>query len=273
MPQGDEDAMNLRVGIVQPSPAFGEVEKNISMTLDLMSPHAADLWVLPELFASGYQFRSAGEARELAEPVPDGVTTQALAAYARKKNCFLIAGLPELAGECVYNAAVLVGPDGFVARYRKIHLFYEEVLHFAPGDLPFEVVDLGIAKVGMMICFDHLFPESARSLALQGAEIIAHPANLVLPDLAQRTMSVRALENGVFTITANRVGTEARTSESLTYTGQSQIVDPKGSPVICLSKTRVEAAVVDVDIAAAADKAITKHNHKLNDRRPHLYRL
>ncbi|MCK5245450.1 acyltransferase, partial [Candidatus Bipolaricaulota bacterium] len=99
------------------------------------------------------------------------------------------------------------------------------------------------------------------------------PANLVLPDLAQRTMSTRALENGVYTATANRVGTEARTNESLTYTGQSQIVDPNGEVLVRLSQDQVEVAVVEIDIAVARDKAITAHNDKLGDRRPDLYRL
>lgn len=262
----------MRIGIVQSSPVFGEVEKNITDCLDLMSSHAADLWVLPELFATGYQFLSPDESRELAEPVPSGVTTQALAAYAAGNECSIVAGLPELDGDNVYNAAILVGPDGFLARYRKIHLFYEEKINFAPGDQPFAVVDIGIAKIGMMVCFDHLFPESARSLALQGADIIAHPANLVLPDLAQRTMSIRALENGVYTATANRVGTEARGDESLTYTGQSQVVAPNGDVLVRLPQNQVEVAVVEIDIARARDKAITKHNDKLGDRRPNLYR-
>jgi len=184
-----------------------------------------------------------------------------------------VAGLPEIDGDNVYNAAVLVGPNGFLAHYRKIHLFYEEKINFTPGDLPFPVIDIGIAKVGMMVCFDHLFPESARSLTLQGADVIAHPANLVLPDLAQRTMSIRALENGVYTATANRVGTEARTDESLTYTGQSQVIAPDGEALVRLSQDKVEVAVVEIDVMKARDKAITVHNDKLGDRRPDLYQL
>ncbi|MCK5827528.1 acyltransferase [Candidatus Bipolaricaulota bacterium] len=261
----------MRIGIVQSSPVFGEIEKNIAACLDLTSSHSADLWVLPELFATGYQFLNAAEARELAEPIPGGVTTRALIAYAAENECFVVAGLPEIDGDKVFNSSVLVGPDGFLARYRKIHLFYEEKIHFTPGNLPFAVVDIGIAKVGMMVCFDHLFPESARSLALQGAEVICHPANLVLPNLAQRTMSIRALENGVFTATANRVGTEARNSESLTYTGQSQVIDPNGEPLVRLSQENVEVAVVKLDISMARDKAITKHNDKLGDRQTVLY--
>ncbi|MBE0635749.1 acyltransferase [Candidatus Bipolaricaulota bacterium] len=261
----------MNIGIVQSSPVFGEVEDNLVDCFDLMASQSADLWVLPELFATGYQFLSPDEARALAEPVPSGKTTQALIACAAKNACFVVAGLPEVDGVNVYNTSVLVGPDGFLSRYRKIHLFYEEKLHFSPGDLPFAVVDIGIAKVGMMICFDHLFPESARSLALQGADVICHPANLVLPDLAQRTMSIRALENGIYTATSNRIGTEARADESLTYTGHSQVVGPDGEALVRLSQDLVEVAVVEIDIAKARNKAITKHNDKLGDRRPDYY--
>ena len=261
----------MRIGIVQSSPEFGAVQANLAFVMEAMQPQVADLWVLPELFATGYQFLSPEETRSFAEPVPDGPTTRALLEFAERAQCHIVAGLPEVDGDRVYNASVLVGPTGLLARYRKVHLFYEEKLNFSPGNLPFAVTDIGSARVGMMICFDHLFPESARSLALQGADVIAHPANLVLPDLAQRTMSIRALENGVFTATANRVGTEARGAESLTYTGQSQVIAPSGEILVRLDKTSVDVAVVEIDLESARDKAITKHNDKLEDRRPGLY--
>ena len=263
----------MRIGIVQSSPVFGAIERNIADGLDLMSSQSADLWVLPELFASGYQFKGAEEARALAEPIPAGPTSQALIEYASRTKSYIVAGLPELDGDAVYNASVLVGPEGYIARYRKVHLFYEEKLNFSPGNLPFGIVDIGIAKIGMMICFDHLFPESARSLALQGADIICHPANLVLPDLAQRTMAIRALENGVFTATANRIGTEHRGTEALTYTGQSQIIAPDGVVLCRLSEDSIGVHVLEIDVVRARKKSITKHNDKFGDRRPGLYRL
>jgi len=263
----------MRIGIAQTSPAFGERARNIEDTLGLIGRERADLWVLPEFFASGYQFASASEARELAEAVPDGPTTRALIEHAVGQGFFIVAGLPERDGDRVYNSAVVVGPDGFVACYRKVHLFCHEKEFFAPGDRSFPVIDVGFARVGVMVCFDHLFPESARSLALQGADVIAHPANLVLPDLAQRTMTIRALENGVFTATANRVGTESRTDETLTYTGQSQIVDPGGNVIARLSETDVGVFVAEIDVERARDKRITDFNDVLADRRPDQYRL
>ena len=263
----------MRLGIVQTSPEFGARKSNIEQAFARMDLGTADLWVLPELFATGYQFASREEAWTLSEQIPEGETTRALAGYAQKTGCHLVAGLAERDGDRLYNSAVLVGPEGFVARYRKIHLFYKETLHFDAGNLPFSVVDLGFARVGMMVCFDHLFPESARSLALLGADIICHPANLVMPDLAQRTMTVRALENGVFAATANRIGTEARTEESLTFTGRSQIVAPDGTLLAQASAGHGQIETVEIDAMAARTKALTQFNDKLADRRVDLYQL
>jgi len=263
----------MQLGIAQTAPTFGERDRNIRVALEGLTEEGADLWVLPEFFATGYQFTSREEVAALAEPIPGGPTTRALAGFCRDQACHLVAGLPEASQEVVYNAAVLVGPDGYVSHYRKIHLFGEEKRFFAPGDRPFSVHEIGPIRVGIMICFDHLFPESARSLALQGADVIAHPANLIIPDLAQRTMTVRALENGVFTATANRVGEEARSETILHYTGQSQIVSPRGEVLVRLSPDRPETAVVEIEPAEARTKRITSRNDKLADRRPELYSL
>lgn len=263
----------MRIGVAQTSPLFGERAANTRRALELLSSEAANLWVLPEFFATGYQFTSKDEARALAELIPDGPTTAALASFCRDQSCFVAAGLPEISGDRQFNASVLVGPDGFIASYRKIHLFGDESLYFDFGDRPFEVADIGPARVGMMICFDHLFPESARSLSLLGADVIVHPANLILPDLAQRTMTIRALENGVFTATANRVGEEARSDTVLHYTGQSQIISPRGEILARLSPDREEIAVVEIDPTSARSKRITSRNDKHADRRPDLYRL
>ena len=118
--------------------------------------------------------------------------------------------------------------------YRKTHLFAEEKKWFDPGDTGFQVFDMGQVKIGVMICFDWWFPESARVLALKGADIFCHPANLVMPQ-CQRVMPAHSLLNGVFTITANRVGTEERGGKApLQFTGKSQIVDPRGEVLVKL---------------------------------------
>jgi predicted amidohydrolase len=124
----------------------------------------------------------------------------------------------------------------------------------------------------MMICFDHFFPESARTLALNGAEIIAHPSNLVMPVYAQLTMRTRALENGVFTVTANRVGTESRIpGKTLRYTGESQIVSPSGEILARSPAEGEDIQVVAIDPADARDKALNPFNDRVADRRPDYY--
>ena len=263
----------MRIGYLQFCPQFGEVEGNLRRARELLGDKRADLWVLPELFSTGYQFISRAEAQRLAEPVPTGPTTRALLAWARERGCYFAAGLAELTRQGVYNSAVLVGPEGLLLLYRKAHLFHREKEHFLPGDTGFQVAEVGGGKVGLMVCFDHLFPEAARTLALKGAQLIAHPANLVLPGLAQLTMRVRALENRVFTVTANRVGEERRGDEVLKFTGQSQIVSPRGEVLASSGEDVEEAVAVEVELGEATDKQITPFNHLFSDRRVDLYEL
>ena len=263
----------MKVGCVQLTPLFGRPAENVARAQEMFRGAGADLLVLPELFTTGYLFADREEAWSLSEPVPDGPSTRSLLAAAREEGLLLCFGIAERSGERLYNSSVLLGPEGVLLVYRKVHLFCAEKEHFAPGDRSFPVTDIGACRVGTMVCFDHLFPESARSLALQGTDMIAHPANLVLPDLAQQTMAIRALENRVFTATANRVGAESRTGETLVYTGCSQVVGPDGEVLVRLSNDRVETAVVGIDVERARDKRITRWNDVLADRRPDQYRL
>src|SRR5439155_17938975 len=170
-----------------------------------------------------------------------------------------------------YNSAMLVGPAGVKAVYRKLHLFEREQEWFSPGDLALEVHRVGPARVGMLICFDWRFPEAARVLALQGADVIAHPSNLVFPN-AQEAMRVRALENRLYTVTANRTGTETRPGGRVPFTGRSQVVDPHGEVVARASKTGAVAMAVDCDLALARDKRLTARTPLFSNRRPAFYR-
>ena len=237
----------------------------------VLSGQSADLFVLPELFTTGYQFVSREEAIALAENIPDGKTSQALLQLAKKINAVIVAGIAEREGDAVYNSALIVGPDGFIGRYRKAHLFDTEKEIFQPGNIPFKVFDLGFARVGIMICFDWRFPETARTLALQGADIIAHPANLVLQHCPQ-AMITRSLENGLFTVTADRGGIEERIlGQPLKFMGQSQVVDPLGNVLYRASLTEEEVHVVEIDIDLARNKYLNPNNHIFEDRRADLY--
>ena len=262
----------MRVGFLQFAPKFGEKEWNVKRIEEFLAQKDADLWVLPELCTTGYQFTKKSELLELAEPVARGPSIQALLRFAREKHTYLVLGFAERDGENLYNSAAVLGPEGVLGVYRKVHLFFQERHWFSPGNLPFSVVKIKGVPVGVMICYDHMFPEAARVLALKGAWILAHPANFVLPGLGQLTMRVRALENRVFAVTANRVGTEARAEPALTFTGMSQIVSPKGEILATAGKETEEAVVVEINPAEAEDKYLTPLNHIFRDRRPEFYR-
>ncbi len=259
-----------RVAIVQNDPSFGAKQQNVTQCLTMMRQVKADLYVLPELFAAGYNFIDKNEARQLAETFPGGYTHQQINNFASQQRCFVVYGFPELAGEEVYNSAAIVGHEGSIGLYRKVHLYDREKLFFAAGDLGFQVFDTTFGKIGIMICFDWYFPESARTLALKGAQIIAHPANLVLPNCPD-CMPTRCLENRVFAATANRVGTEDRGGHSLRFIGKSQITSPRGEILCRAPDGRAEIAVLDVEPSLADDKNLNTHNHLLKDRRPETY--
>ena len=161
-------------------------------------------------------------------------------------------------------------PDGALTNYRKLHLFSRETELFEPGDAEPPVIETPAGRVGMMICFDWLFPETARILALKGAQIIAHPSNLVL-DYCQRAMYCRCIENAVFIITANRIGTEDRAGRSLTFTGASQILDTEGATLASAPPDAESIEIVEIDPWRADEKRITEYNDRLKDRRSELY--
>jgi predicted amidohydrolase len=261
----------MRVGYYQNNPEFGKVAENLDRIAAALETAAADLLVLPELCASGYQFVSTEEVRDLAEPVPSGRTTKRLLDLAKHRQMVIVAGLPEQAGTTFYNSAVAVGPQGFIGCYRKTHLFFEETLFFTPGDTGFHVWDIGPAKIGVMICFDWYYPEAARTLALKGADIICHPSNLVLPNCPD-SMPVRCLENRVFAVTCNRTGSEARQGKArLTYIGSSEIVSPRGAILHRAPRDQEALCVVEIDPAEARNKSVTPYNDLLRDRRESLY--
>jgi len=262
----------MKIAVIQFRPEFGRPEENLEAIFRLAGERRADLLVLPELCTTGYQFTGRAEARRLAEDL-DGPSLRRLAGLAGGCGGVVVAGFAERQGEDLFNSAAVVGADGVLGVYRKTHLFYREKEFFQPGDSGFSVFDIGGVKLGVMICFDWFFPEAARSLALAGAQVIAHPANLVLP-WCQRAMPIRALENRVFTVTANRVGSEQRwPGEPLLFTGASLVAAPDGR---VLAQGPEEGEVVleaEIDPGQARDKRVTRLNDVLADRRPELYFL
>jgi predicted amidohydrolase len=260
----------MRVAAVQFQPRFGLVEENIARAGDLMNASRADLYVLPELCFSGYTFESYDEALALSEPATSGFSIESMKNLSSGLDAAVVFGFPEKAPEGLYNSCAFVSPEGQIKVYRKLHLFMYEKDWFLPGDGPLEPVEFRGCRIGMMICFDWIFPETARTLALKGAHLISHPANLVLP-YCQEAMITRCLENRVFAVTANRTGEEARGGRRNVFTGQSQIISPKGKILYRGSNNKDEAGFADIDYKESEDKAVNVKNNLWADRRPQFY--
>ncbi|HTW91231.1 MAG TPA: nitrilase-related carbon-nitrogen hydrolase [bacterium] len=271
----------MRVGLMQFAPQRGDVGANLDRIGRALAGVRADLIVLPELCTSGYLFASRADIARLAEPVPGGSTCATMAVFSRERETAIVWGMAESAGGSIYNSAIMVTPHGEFHVYRKAHLFADEKDIFDPGDSPFPVVDLclpsrsgrgngEVTKVGMLVCFDHFFPEAARSLALHGAQIVCHPSNLVM-EYAHTNTVTRAVENRVFWILANRTGSETLDEKTLAFNGASQIVAPDGKLLARAGPDTEEVVIVDIDPARALDKMVTPRNDLFHDRRTDLY--
>jgi predicted amidohydrolase len=261
----------MKAGFYQFEPLFGNKERNIEKVLHVLKDVDADLIVLPEFFATGYQFISRDEVDHLCEYIPQGFTTEKLAELSSSKGMYIVAGLPEKHGDKFFNSAILTGPEGYIGTYRKTHLFFEENLWFTPGDTGFKVFHTAVGRIGIMICFDWIFPESMRTLALKGAEVVAHPSNLVLP-YCPSAMPVRCLENRVYAVTANRIGTENRKEgQTLNFIGTSQIVSPDSSVCVKAPEKAESLEIKDITLEKANDKSLNAFNDLFRDRRPGMY--
>ena len=266
----------MKAGFLQFKPEFGKPEKNIERIKELVYDAEFDLLVLPELANTGYLFTDKSELEDLSEEIKGSRFCGELKKICSEKNSYIVAGISERSGNNFYNSSVLVSPDGEIFTYRKIHLFDREKLWFTPGNTPLQVHEISIRKhgkikIGMMICFDWIFPETARTLALKGAQIICHPSNLVM-SYCQTAMFTRALENHVYTVTANRTGTEIRSGIKLTFTGESVVVNPRGKYLCKGGKDNDEICIAEIVPNEALNKNITQSNDLFEDRREEFYK-
>jgi len=266
-----------KVAAIQFNPVIGKPRENLERIcawLDEAAAKGVNLAVFPEAALSGYVFDERSEAFSIAEPIPGPSSRKFEEKCAELKIC-AVTGLLERDGDRLFNAAILCGPDGMIGRYRKTHLPFLGVDRFAtPGDLPLRVQDTSAGRVGVMICYDQRFPEVARCLALEGADIITLPTNWPVgaesaPEFILRT---RALENRVFLIGANRVGTE----RGARFIGRSCILDPAGNRLAEADADSEIMLQADIDPMKARQKRLVIEKGKfemdtVGDRRPDLY--
>jgi len=259
--------MKIKAGFIQFEPTLGNLEKNIQSISNLLQKAKhSDLIVIPELANTGYNFESKEQAFNLAAEIGDSDYINFLEGQAKNLNTYIVSGFHEKEGSKLYNTSVLIGPNGYINKYRKIHLFLNEFDFFEKGNLGLPVFDIGFCKIGMLICFDWIFPEVWRILAMKGADIICHPSNLVLP-YAQQAVPVHGMINRTFNITANRYGTE----RGVKFSGQSIISDPFGKILYKATTDKDEVKILELDLNQSRNKQITERNHAFDDRRPETY--
>ena len=231
----------------------------------------ADLVVLPELFSTGYELNIVGpHVPELAEPV-DGPTVRALQDAARAGNCYVVAGLAlayDMAG-VPFNSSVVIDRQGeLLGTYDKQHLWALERFYFRSGcDCP--VFDTDFGRIGVMICYDMGFPEVARMLALQGADLILCPSAWCQEDMDVWDVNApaRALENTAFVAAVNRYGVE----DQLVMPGHTKACNPRGHVVAELAEEAEGVLHVELDLNEVVD--YRQRSPYLRDRRPDLYDL
>ena len=272
----------VRVACCQFAPVVGDRSGNLARGADLIGRAArdgADLVVLPELASSGYVFETRAEARSLADRYDGGAAPALWTRLARDLGIHIVGGFCEDAGGALHNAAAVVGPDGPVGLFRKVHLWGDENLFFAPGDLGFPVFATPLGTLGVAICYDGWFPETYRTLALAGAELVCVPTNWVpIPGqdpqreaMANVLTMAAAHSNSICIAAADRVGTE----RGQPFIGQSLIVDHTGWPQAGpASATGEEILFADLDLAATKRaRCWNDFNHPLRDRRAEAYHL
>jgi predicted amidohydrolase len=281
---GDRRASPARVAVVQCDAQVGldHRDDNVRRGLDLAARAADDgatLIVLPELCATGYAFATRAEAYAHAEDVPSGDTVRVWEEFARARGVHLVGGLVERDGVRLYDTAVLVGPNGYVGRYRKTHLWNTEKLWFTPGDLGCPVFDTPIGRIGLLVCWDIWFPEVPRLLALQGADIICSSNNWVwtpppIFDSSGRCMATyltmtAAHVNNVVIAAANRIGTD----RDARFLGCSLIAGTNGWPIGEVAGSDEERILTaDIDVVASRSAPIWNNlNDLVRDRRTDLY--
>jgi len=271
----------VRIAAVQMDVKLADREGNLARMLaklETAAKEGAAVVVFPECALPGYCFEGLDEARPHAETIP-GPATKAFTAACKKLSVHAVFGMLEADGERIFNACVVVGPDGVVGTYRKVHLPFLGIDMFTtPGDKQFAVHEIQAGgqslRVGMNICYDGSFPEAARVMALQGADIILLPTNWPPGSecMAGCVVNARAMENHIYYLAVNRVGTE----RGFRFIGMSKICAPGGHVLAEAAHEDECLLYAEIDPAKARNKHQVRvpGKHEINrvaDRRPEMY--
>ncbi len=261
----------MRLATIQWCPAYAAVDQNVATINNYITAVDADVIVFPELSTSGYFFTQRQDLRRVAESV-NGHNISSIAATAEQCQKTVVCGFAELDGEKLYNSALICVPGKPPTVYRKTHLFYKETLCFDEGNTGFFVTPLEHlgCTMGTMICYDWRFPESARTLALKGADVIVCPSNLVT-HVWRMAMPVRALENKVTLAVANRTGSEEVAGETITFNGQSVIYNAFGNTIASATAEEITVCIAEIDPEESREKKFNSINDIFADRRPEFY--
>jgi predicted amidohydrolase len=218
-----------RVAAIQYEPTLGEKEKNVSGLLHLVeeaAQHEARLIVLPEMATTGYCWESRAEIAPYVEPVP-GPTSDRFQQLATHYGCYIAISLPEVdpATNVNYICMALIGPQGLIGKYRKIHSYLSEPRWARDGDLGIPVWETPIGRLTGLICQDAAYFEAARIPALHKADVLLFPTNWLDEKCPSSWWMARAFENGVYLIAADRYGLE----RGVQFSGGSCLIDPDGA--------------------------------------------
>lgn len=277
MKQGIQTGQVFKCAVVQSNPRIGDKAYNLARileTMEIAAVNGAKLIAFTEAELTGYCFNDFYEAKIYAEEVP-GPSTEIIIRKAREHDIYVVVGLLEHLLDKLFNTTVLIGPEGIIGKYRKTHRIYLGADRFSEkGDIPYTVYSTPIGNIGLIICYDLLFPEASRALALQGADIIVDSTNLPLgaESFIETLLPARALENRIFMIASSRVGME----RGMPFIGASSIVDPYGRFLARASSDQEEIIYADIKVGKARGKQtiIKPGEYEFNifkDRRSELY--
>lgn len=234
----------MRLGLAQMELKLGDIDYNVKQArelLDIAEENSIDVLVLPEMANSGYYFDSYEEAKECSEEIPTGPLSKELVKWSRKGS-LVVAGINESTEEGLYNSAAILANGKHIGTYHKHHLYGPEKEWFLRGPYEPPVIKHNALEFSVIICFEWNYPVRVERAAAKGARLILHPVNSGNYRWRDAMRNI-AMQNGVFTASANRVGREG----DCTFSGESSIIDPKGEIILRMDSHGHRVGWIDIE--------------------------